>query len=70
VEGRKRRRQSRWKKTEEDRRKGWISTLEEEDGKGHTDIFRLPTRKQFQVTADISLTGLFNSMRLSEKLSS
>ena len=54
MEGRKRRRQSRWKKIEEDRRKGLISTLEEEDGKGLADIFRLPTGKQFQVTADTS----------------
>ena len=37
---------------EEDRRKGLISNFEEENGKGHADIFSLPTRKQFQVTAD------------------
>jgi hypothetical protein len=52
VEGRKRRCYVKGKKTEEDRRRGLISNLEEEDGKGHADIFRLPTRKQFQVTAD------------------
>jgi hypothetical protein len=52
VEGRKRRRQRRGNETEENRRKGLISTFEEEDREGHTDIFRLPTRKQFQVTAD------------------
>jgi hypothetical protein len=52
VEGRKRRRHRRWKKTEEDGRKGWISNLEEEDGKGLADILSPPTKKQFQVTAD------------------
>jgi hypothetical protein len=52
VEGRKRRRHRRGKKTEEDRRKGLISNLEEEDGKGLADILSQPTRKQFQVTAD------------------
>ena len=31
-----------------------ISNLQEENGKGLTDIFNLPTRKQFQVTADTS----------------
>jgi hypothetical protein len=52
VDGRKRRRHRRGKKTEEDRRRGLISHFEEENGKGHADIFRLPIRKQFQVTAD------------------
>ena len=52
MEGRKCRRHRRGKKTEEDKRKGLISNFEEEDGKGHADIFRLPTKKQFQVTAD------------------
>jgi hypothetical protein len=47
VEGSKRRGPVKGKKTEEDRRRGVISNLEEEDGKGHADIFRLPTRKQF-----------------------
>jgi hypothetical protein len=53
VEGRKRRRHRRGKKTEEDGRRGWISHLEEENGKGHTDILNPPFRKQFQATADI-----------------
>jgi hypothetical protein len=52
VEGRKRRRHRRGKKTEEDGRRGWISHLEEENGKGHTDILNPPFRKQFQATAD------------------
>jgi hypothetical protein len=29
-----------------------ISNLQEENGKGLTHIFNLPSRKQFQVTAD------------------
>jgi hypothetical protein len=40
------------KKTEGDRRRGPISNLEEENGKGLADILSPPTRKQFQVTAD------------------
>lgn len=53
MEGRKRRCHVKGKKTEEDRRRGWISTLEEEDGKEQPDKFSPPFRKQFQATADI-----------------
>jgi hypothetical protein len=52
VGGRKRKCHHRRKKTEKDRRRGLISNLEEEDSQEHADIFSLPTRKQFQVTAD------------------
>jgi hypothetical protein len=62
VEGRKRRRHRRGKKTEEDRRKGLISNLEEEDGKGLADILSQPTRKQFQVTADTMKDALFKGV--------
>ena len=40
------------KEGEEDRRRGLISTLEEENAKGRTDSFSRPIRNQFQVTAD------------------
>jgi hypothetical protein len=46
-----------------------ISNVEEEDGKGHTDIFNLPTRKQFQVTADMrQAVSLFFASRLELKI--
>jgi hypothetical protein len=56
LEGRKRRRYSQGKKTAEDRRRGLISNLEEENGKGHADSLSLPIRIQFQVTADTAVT--------------
>jgi hypothetical protein len=55
VEGRKRRCHVKRKKTEEDRRRGLISNLEEEDGKEQPDKFSPPFRKQFQATADMLL---------------
>jgi hypothetical protein len=58
VEGRKRRYHVKGNKTEEDRRRGLISRFEEEDGKRHVDILIPPTRKQFQVTADMLCNSL------------
>ena len=40
------------KEGEEDRRRGLILTLEEENAKGRTDSSSRPIRNQFQVTAD------------------
>jgi hypothetical protein len=71
LEGRKRRCHVKGKKTEEDRKRGLISHIEEEDGKGHADILSLPTRKQFQVTADTrceSETHSLKHLRLQERL--
>ncbi len=48
------------KEGEEDRRRGLISTLEEENAKGRTDSFSRPIRNQFQVTADNGpIKGIF-----------